>query len=43
MLKNILSEIFLMGRERGKSNVAYNNNNITINYCCYYYYDLDYV
>lgn len=30
MLKNILPEIFLMGRERGKSNLAYNSNNIII-------------
>ena len=43
MLKNILPEIFLMGGERGKSNVAYNSNNIIINYYCYYYYVLDYV
>ena len=43
MLKNILPEIFLMGRERGKSSVAYNRNNIIINYYCYYYYVLDYV
>ena len=32
-----------MRRERGKSNVTYNNKNIIINYYCwYYYYDLDY-
>lgn len=44
MLKNILPQIFLMGRERGKSNVTYNDKNIIINYYCwYYYYDLDYV
>ena len=43
MLKNILPEIFLMGRERGKSNVVYNSNYIIINYYCYYYYVLDYV
>ena len=30
MLKNILPEIFLMGRERGKSNVSYNNKNIIL-------------